>query len=52
MCKHRLENEGNILFSRSGGSSEFIDLTQGQIKAIKLIVNTPKNKLDEALIRR
>ncbi len=44
-----LKNDGKTLYPKSGGSTDFIDLTQGQIKAIQLIKNTPADKLKIAI---
>jgi len=44
-----VKNEGATLFPRSGGASEFIDLTQGQIKAIQLMKKVPAGRLNQAL---
>ncbi len=44
-----VKNEGATLFPRSGGAPEFMDLTQGQIKAIQLMKKVPANKLNQAL---
>lgn len=44
-----VKNEGNTLFPRSGGAPEFIDLTQGQIKAIQLMKKVPAERLNQAL---
>jgi len=46
-----VKNEGATLYPKSGGATEFIDLSQGQIKAIQLIKNTPAEKLSLALER-
>ncbi len=37
------------LFPKSGGAPDFIDLTQGQIKAIQLVKKVPAIKLNHAL---
>ena len=44
-----IKNEGQTLFPRSGGSPQFQDLSQGQIKAIQLLKTVPANKVDQAL---
>ncbi|WPO84292.1 hypothetical protein SD427_08140 [Chryseobacterium sp. JJR-5R] len=44
-----VKNQGDTLFPRSGGASEFIDLTQGQIKAIQLMKKVPAGRLNQAL---
>ncbi|MCX8526494.1 hypothetical protein OF897_21505 [Chryseobacterium formosus] len=44
-----VKNEGNTLFPRSGGAPEFIDLTQGQIKAIQLMKKVPAERLNQVL---
>ncbi|WP_027386475.1 hypothetical protein [Chryseobacterium gregarium] len=44
-----VKNEGATLFPRSGGALEFIDLTQGQIKAIQLMKKVPGGSLNQAL---
>lgn len=44
-----MKNEGKTLFPRSGGAKEFIDLTQGQIKAIQLVKKVPAEKLETAV---
>ena len=43
-----VKNEGATIFPRSGGAPEFIDLTQGQIKAIQLAKKVPADKLSQA----
>lgn len=43
-----VKNEGATIFPRSGGAPEFIDLTQGQIKAIQLAKKVPADKLSKA----
>ena len=43
------KNEGKTLYPKSGGAKEFIDLSQGQIKAIQLIKTVPRERLDAAV---
>lgn len=44
-----IKNEGKTLFPRSGGAPEFMDLTQGQIKAIQILKKVPIEKVDIAI---
>jgi len=44
-----VKNGGATLFPRSGGAPEFIDLTQGQIKAIQLMKKVSAGRLNQAL---
>ncbi|WP_267283099.1 hypothetical protein [Chryseobacterium luquanense] len=44
-----VKNQGTTIFPRSGGAPEFIDLTQGQIKAIQLMKTIPAGNLNRAL---
>ncbi len=44
-----VKNQGATIFPRSGGAPEFIDLTQGQIKAIQLMKKVPAGNLNKAI---
>ncbi len=43
------KNEGKTLYPKSGGAKEFMDISQGQFIAIKLIKTVPRERLDAAI---